>query len=200
MWLTMAAPRLLVACEYSQTVTSAFLNRGWDAYSCDLLPCEGKYPVRHYQNDAQRICLNQSWDLIIAHPPCTYLTATQARKYYHNGLLYSIRFEKMLLARDFFMFFVHCLQLPRAIENPRPLKVCALPRETQVVCPTMFGDIYTKRTYLWLYDLPPLLPITAKPLQTKQWVKYKKSPHDRSKLSPYLANAMAEQWSPLFGL
>lgn len=196
----MEKKKLLVACEFSQTVTTAFLNRGWDAYSCDLLPCEGAHPDRHLQMDARDAVLINNWDLVIAHPPCTYLCVTGwlAVGRYKIGM--NERLEQMREAAKFFMWFWDNVKCPLCVENPRPVRCAQLPRETQCVDPTMFGDIYTKRTYLWLKNLPPLLPVTAKPTQTKSLVNSTRGGHKRSKLSPYLADAMCKQWSPLFGL
>lgn len=196
----MEKKKLLVACEYSQTVTTAFLNRGWDAYSCDLLPCEGDHPDRHLQMDARDAVSKNDWDLVIAHPSCTYLCVVGWTAVSRYKMDIEERYRQMNEAAKFFMWFWNNVKCPLCIENPRPVHRAQLPRETQYVDPTMFGDTYTKRTYLWLKDLPPLLPTTAKPAQTKSLVFSKRGGHNRSKLSVYLANAMCEQWSPLFGL
>lgn len=192
------APRLLVCCEFSQTVMSAFLKKGFDAYSNDIIDCEGPYKKRHLKMDARRAVLMHSWDIIIAHPPCTYLTAMQGWMFNPKYDFYNTRYTKLLEARDFFMFFWNFIDVPLCIENPIPLHLAALPRESQVVCPTMFGDKYTKRTCLWLKDLPPLLPTVSKPKEAKSYVYSCRGGHERSKLSTYLAQAMADQWAPLF--
>lgn len=192
------ATRLLVCCEFSQTVMSAFLEKGFDAWSNDIIDCEGPYKKRHLKMDARRAVLMHSWDIIIAHPPCTYLTAMQGYMFAPKFDFYNTRYPKLLEARDFFMFFWNFVDVPLCIENPRPLHLAALPKETQVVCPTMFGDSFTKRTCLWLKDLPPLLPTVAKPQKSKSFVYSTRGGHNRSKMSPFLAQAMADQWSPLF--
>lgn len=191
-------PKLLVCCEFSQTVMSAFLNKGFDAYSNDIIDCEGSYKDRHLKMDAQKAVLMHSWDIIIAHPPCTYLSAVQGYMLANKDKFMAKRYPLLLEARDFFMFFWNLTGVPLCIENPRPLSLAELPRESQVVCPTMFGDIFRKRTCLWLKDLPPLLPTVSRPLNTKSFVFTRCGSHNRSKLSPYLAQAMANQWAPLF--
>lgn len=192
------APRLLVCCEYSQTVMSAFLEKGFDAWSNDIIDCEGPYKKRHLKMDARRAVLMHSWDIIIAHPPCTYLSTVQSPLLNPKSGLNVERYLKMLEARDFFMYFWLFIDIPLCIENPLPVKLAQFPPFTQMVCPRMFGDTWSKRSCLWLKDLPPLLPTTAKPKLTKSYHENKAGGHARSKLSPYLAQAMADQWAPLF--
>lgn len=194
----MKQPKLLVACEYSQRVMTAFLNKGFDAYSCDIIDAEGDYPKRHLKMDAKKAYFLDKWDLIIAHPPCTYLTVTQCLIPQNNPNRSSERYALMLEARDFFMFFWNFVSCPLCIENPRPIKLAALPTETQVVNPTMFGSQFSKRTNLWLRDLPPLLPNVAAPLTCKSWTSQRHSGKGRSLIDVYLAQAMADQWAPLF--
>lgn len=191
-------PKLLVCCEFSQTIMSAFLEKGFDAYSNDIIDCEGSYKDRHLKMDARKAVIMKSWDMIIAHPPCTYLSAVQGYMMADIDKFMKERYSLIIEARDFFMFFWNLTGIPLCIENPRPLHLAKLPRESQVVCPTMFGDIFRKRTCLWLKDLPPLLPTVSKPLNTKSFVYTRRGSHNRSKLSPYLAQAMADQWTPLF--
>lgn len=192
------APRLLVCCEFSQTVMSAFLNKGFDAYSNDIINCEGPYKDRHLKMDARKAVLMHSWDIIIAYPPCTFLSRVQIPLLNPKSGLNVERYLKMLEARDFFMFFWEFIDIPLCIENPTPVKLAMLPQISQMVCPRMFGDTWSKRTCLWLKDLPPLLPTTAIPKFTKSYHDNKSGGHNRSKLSPYLAQAMADQWAPLF--
>lgn len=191
-------PKLLVCCEFSQTIMSAFLEKGFDAYSNDIIDCEGSFKDRHLKMDARKAVIMKSWDMIIAHPPCTYLSAVQANMMADIDKFMKERYSLIIEARDFFMFFWNLTGIPLCIENPRPLHLAKLPRENQVVCPTMFGDSYTKRTCLWLKDLPPLLPTVSKPLNTKSFVYTRSGGHNRSKSSPFLAQAMADQWAPLF--
>lgn len=194
----MKQPKLLVACEYSQRVMTAFLKKGFDAYSNDIIDTIGDYPERHLKMDAREAVASRHWDLIIAHPPCTYLTVTQVLAKGGNPYHNAERYEKMLKSKDFFMFFWLYTKSPICIENPRPIKLAALPKETQVVDPTMFGSSYTKRTYFWLRDLPPLLPTTSIPTNPKSYVHCTRGGKKRSLIDPYLAQAMADQWAPLF--
>lgn len=191
-------PKLLVCCEFSQTVMSAFLEKGFDAYSNDIIDCEGSYKDRHLKMDARKAVIMKSWDMIIAHPPCTYLSTVQSPLLKPKSGLNEERYMKLLEARDFFMFFYDFVEVPLCIENPLPHSLAALPPYTQMLCPRMFGDSWSKRTCFWLKDLPPLLPITAIPKLTKSYHTNKFGGHERSKLSKYLAQAMADQWAPLF--
>lgn len=188
--------KVLVACEYSQIVMTEFLKLGADAYSCDIIPAEGEYPKRHLRMNAQKAVLLQDWDLVIAHPPCTYLSNMTSHIMFKGGEVNAERYLKMLDARDFFMFFWLFVKCKLAIENPIPMKICSLPAYTQIVNPTMFGDEYSKKTCLWLRDLPPLLPTTAQPAQFKSFVYSCRGSHNRSKLSKFLAEQMALQWYP----
>lgn len=194
----MKKPLLLVACEYSQRVMSAFLEKGFEAYSCDILPSEGNYPERHLKMDARKAVVLKKWDLIIAHPPCTYLTVAQCSSKGCNPYKDTVRYVKMLEARDFFLFFWNFVNCPLCIENPVPIKLAGLPKETQIVSPYMFGSSYAKRTCFWLKDLPPLLPITCKPSTIYHWYNKVSGGHKRSLIDPCLAQAMADQWAPLF--
>lgn len=193
----MKKPLVLVACEYSQRVMSAFLEKGFDAYSCDVIDTIGAYPERHLKMDARKAVVLRKWDLVIAHPPCTYLTVTQTLTKGNNPYRDADRYWKMLEARDFFMFFWNSVHCHLCIENPRPLRLAALPKETQVVCPTMFGSSFTKRTCLWLRDLPPLLPVSIPNSPVSSYVFSVHGGDKRSLTDPFLAQAMAEQWSYL---
>ena len=182
--------RVLVACEFSQTVMEAFLKKGCDAWSCDLEETIGLYPERHIMADAREVILYESWDLIIAHPPCTYLSNAGACR-----LKEANRSEKREAAREFFMFFYN---LPGnvCIENPMPLGCANLPKQSFVVQPYEFGDPWSKRTYLWLKNLPPFLPTDIVKPEFSLCYKYKDAKR-RSIFSPGIAKAMAEAWSEL---
>lgn len=184
--------KVLVACEYSQVVTKAFRDAGASAWSCDLEPCTGGHPEWHFKCDVAQV-VHQKWDLVIAHPPCTYLSKVSApilRK--DPG-----RYEKMEEAREFFMMFTR-LDCPTCIENPIPLRVAQLPRYSQIVCPSQFGHEFTKRTCLWLYGLPQLLPMRAQVINADSWVKHCASTGKRRACFwEGIAEAMAAQWLPL---
>lgn len=119
--------RVLVACEESQTVANAFREAGHEAYSCDLVECSGGHPEYHLRADALEI-LKIKWDMIIAHPPCTYMSKAGARWMYPKaGELSQERFDLAMKAKEFFMRFL-MVDCPRiCVENPRPLKVVGLP-------------------------------------------------------------------------
>jgi len=148
--------RVLIACEFSGAVRDAFLQRGHDAMSCDMRPTE--VPGPHYQGDVGDV-LEDGWDLMVAHPPCTYLSRAGARWLYPTaGEMDPARYEKGLEARALFMRLLNAPIERIAIENPTPLRAFDLPEHTQVVQPYEYGHPYSKRTLLWLRGLPALAP------------------------------------------
>lgn len=149
--------KVLVACECSQVVMSAFRRIGDESFSCDLQAARGDYPDYHIQCDVLEI-LTYDWDLIIAHPPCTYLSNAGACRLYSGGVLNHDRYLNGLAARDFFMMFYNHSCKHICIENPIPSKIYELPKPDQVIEPYMFGHPFSKKTYLWLKGLPPLMP------------------------------------------
>lgn len=200
--------KVLVACEESQRVCIAFRNRGHEAYSCDILPCSGGRPEWHIQDDVRNV-LTDSWDLIIAHPPCTYLTITANRWY--NVDRYGDRAIQRLRDRDeaikFFMLFVDAPCEKIAIENPIGIMSSEYCVPDQIIQPYMFGDPYEKKTCLWLKNLLPLEPTNPVIPEPRQILKsgktmptwYSNAPKQdrakiRSKTFPGIAKAMAEQW------
>lgn len=196
--------RVLIACEESQTVCKAFREIGVEAYSCDIQPCS-MYGNRewHIQDDAIKIAYSQHWDLMIAHPPCTYMSAAGARWMYKGGVLNEYRLSQAIRGRDFFMKMLNAPIRYIAVENPKPLKVVKLPMPSQVIQPYMFGEPYSKMTLLWLKGLPKLKPTQVlneyKPfLQSgaKNAQISKVRGKSRSKTFDGIAKAMAEQWSP----
>lgn len=198
--------RVLVACEESQVVCKAFRERGHEAYSCDIQPCSGGHPEWHIQADAREL-LKVRWDLIIAHPPCTYLTNGGANNLFNwdHTIKSREREEKGWEARAFFMMFLDADCPSIAVENPVPMRHFCLPPYSQIIEPCMFGDPWKKRTCLWLRGLPPLFA-TDIVVPTGLWVattSAKKSGYEnggvssakmRSKTFPGIARAMAEQW------
>ena len=149
--------RVLVACEESQEVCKAFRAKGHEAYSCDLQECSGGHPEWHIKADALEI-LKIKWDLIIAHPPCTYLSNAGARWLYAGKKLNEERYQQGLDGKAFFMRFFNADCERIAIENPIPSSVYEMPQYTQVIEPYYFGEPWSKKTCLWLKGLPPLLP------------------------------------------
>lgn len=113
--------KVLVACEESQTVCKAFRERGHLAYSCDIKDCSGGHPEWHIKGDCVPVIEHNSWDMIIAHPPCTYLAVAGACNLKKNGVIDIQRYEKMLQAREFFMYFYNLQGVRLCIENPRAM-------------------------------------------------------------------------------
>lgn len=200
--------KVLVACEESQAVCKAFRELGHEAYSCDVQECSGGHPEWHIRADALEL-LKLKWDLIIAHPPCTYLSKAGGNRLRINGEIQQPRFEKGVAAAKFFMEFINA-DCPRiVVENPIPLKIFGLPQYSQIIQPFMFGDPWMKTTCLWLKGVPPLMS-TDIVVPTGKWVNStdhrkvkvndewqtsgKKSQKERSKTFPGIAKAMAEQW------
>ena len=219
--------KVLVACEESQRVCTAFRELGHEAYSCDIIEPSGEHPEWHIQDDALAVIdkslhgrpiftmnhdlihLSGKWDIIIAHPPCTYLSAAGAVRLYdsnHQVKDYE-RYKKGVLAAEFFRAFLNADFEHIAVENPVPLKCYALPKYTQIIQPYFFGDPWKKKTCLWLKGLPPLQPDDV--VQPKGYwigayghdkapygmIKGFRSQKTRSKTFEGIARAMAEQWS-----
>lgn len=205
---------VLVVCEESQAVCKAFRELGHSAFSLDLQECSGGKPEWHIVADAIEFleyCKEEKtyidfrtqdksyytvphWDIIIAHPPCTYLTKASATSMFPGGKLNLNRFSKMQVARDFFMYLYNYNVKYLCIENPIPLSICNLPKASQEINPCLFGADFSKRTYLWLKNLPPLFStsycINPRPFLTAVGHSAK----ERSKTYPGIAKAMALQW------
>lgn len=202
--------RILVACEESQAVTIELRRLGHEAYSCDIQDCSGGHPEWHIKGDALEL-LKLKWDMIIAHPPCTYLTSASAVRLMPHGIIDEERLKKGRDAAEFFMRIWNA-DCPRiAIENPTPIKLFGLPQYTQKIEPYYFGDPWRKRTCLWLKGLPPLLPSDVVEPQglwvgstsgrrdatvySRYKLRSKRCQKERSKTFPGIARAMAEQWA-----
>ena len=150
--------RVLIACEESQAVVKRYRALGHDAYSCDIEPCSGGHPEWHIMGDVTPL-LKQKWDLIIAFPPCTYMTNGGAvRMYPKKGEICPDRYAKAMEAKAFFMLFYEADCPHICIENPMPMNIIGLPEKSQIVQPYQFGDPFSKKTYLWLKGLPKLEP------------------------------------------
>lgn len=201
--------RILVACEESQAVTVELRRLGHEAYSCDIEPCSGGHPEWHLQVNALEL-LKMQWDMIIAFPPCTYLTNAGAVRMRKNGKIVQERFEKAMEAKDFFLNFYNADCEKIAIENPTPMKIVGLPEYTQAIQPYEHGHPYSKRTCLWLKGLPPLLPTEtieyhvpyvnggckdANGNYRRFQGRKERDPKIRAKTFPGIARAMAEQWA-----
>lgn len=187
--------RVLVGCECSQVVTSAFRFAGHEAFSCDLVPSYGSLPEYHFTGDLREVYDFVNPDLFIAHPPCTYLShAGLCRLVDSSGQIKDwLRYENGLLARDFFLW---CLSRPAkmvCVENPIPMRRFGLPVPSQLVEPWYFGEPYTKITCLWLRGLPEL-PMTCPVRPVGSWTDVHRSPRLRSQTFEGLASAMVEFW------
>ena len=192
--------KVLVACEESQRVCTAFRERGHEAYSCDILPCSGGHPEWHIQGDVIPL-LDNDWDLIIAHPPCTYLSNAGARFLYPKGKLNEDRYKLGLEAKEFFLKLLNAPCDKICVENPVSSKIFNMPEHTQEIQPYMFGHPYKKKTRLWLKGLPKLRPTNVVEVSesTKiagNWFNKggKERQKNRSKTFEGIAKAMAEQW------
>jgi site-specific DNA-cytosine methylase len=204
--------RILLACEESQAVTKEFRKLGHEAYSCDILPESGGHPEWHLQQDVTKL-LEQHWDLIIAFPPCTYLTVTGNRwfnveKYGDKALK---RIEDRKDAIKFFMLFANANADHVAIENPVGIMSTEWRKPNQIINPFQFGDPFEKKTCLWLKGLPEITPTNVvEPGPRKVFKSGKSHPawyadalslsadersKVRSKTFPGIAEAMAKQWS-----
>jgi hypothetical protein len=148
--------KILVACEFSGIVRDAFRKRGHDAWSCDILPTEAD-PAYHIQGDVLEI-LDDGWDMMIAHPPCTYLSNAGAVFLYPKGCLNHNRLAKGMEAKLLFMKLWNADISKIAIENPVPSTVYELPQYSQTIQPYQFGHQLQKKTCLWLKNLPLLVP------------------------------------------
>jgi hypothetical protein len=200
--------KILVACEFSGTVRDAFAAKGHDAWSCDILPTES--PGNHYQCDLFDV-IDKDWDLIIAHPPCTYLTVTGNRWFKPE---YKDRFPTREQDRkdavDFFMKIANNKCPKIAIENPVGVMSRIYRKPDQIIQPYQFGHDESKKTCLWLKGLPLLKPTNiVEPYIIKhksgrtdsRWhfESLKLPPHERmkfrSKTFAGIASAMSNQWS-----
>lgn len=151
--------KILVACEESQAVTKELRSLGHEAYSCDIEPCSGGNPEWHLQQDVIPL-LEEKWDMIIAFPPCTYLTVTGNRWFNveRYGEKAVERYKKREEAINFFMAFANANCEKIAIENPIGCMSTVFRKPNQIIHPYMFGDSERKSTCLWLKGLPELVP------------------------------------------
>lgn len=222
---------ILIACEESQAVTKEFRKLGHEAFSCDVIPCSGGFPEWHIQQDVLPLIdghcnfitcdglehnVPGKWDLIIAFPPCTYLTNTGNR--WFNVQVYGQKALNRLTlreyAKEFFLKFVKADCDLIAIENPIGYMSTAYRKPNQIIHPYYFGDAERKATCLWLKGLPELVPTD---IVEPEIIYYKNgkgsdnpwhvntlglSPELRAKLRsktfPGIARAMASQWSMVF--
>lgn len=216
--------KILVACEESQRVCMAFRERGHEAYSCDIIECSGGHPEWHIMQDVLPL-LNGNckfstcdkvehevvgkWDMIIAHPPCTYMSKAGARWMFPTaGTVDNERLKLAIEAKDFFFNFINADCEKVCVENPIPLKIVGLPIPTQKIQPYQFGHPFSKCTCLWLKGLPKLSPTNILadytpflPSNTGGFARggggsrgVAHNAKDASKTFEGVANAMAAQW------
>lgn len=219
--------KVLVACEYSGVVRDAFIKQGHNAISCDLLETDAEritgvdYLGGHYKGDVKDI-INDGWDLMIAHPPCTYLTVSGARWFYHPNdkhlpyeerrphPMHPNRRQLQEEALEFIQFLMDAPIEKIAIENPVGVISSRIRKPEQIIQPYMFGHSESKKTCLWLKNLQPLQPtniveeeervVYASGRSMPRWYAdaYKLPPEERWKVRsatfPGIAKAMAEQW------
>lgn len=183
--------RILVACEYSGKVREAFRKLGHDAWSCDLLPSDDNSPS-HIQGDVLKH-LNDGWDMMIAHPPCTHLAVSGARwfKDKETEQLEALEFVKTLLNAPINRI---------ALENPISIISSKIRKPDQIIQPWQFGHGETKATCLWLKNLPKLIPTDI--VDGRQGVVWRMPPSEdrwkkRSETYQGIANAIAEQWGKI---
>lgn len=183
--------RVLVACEFSGIVRDAFIARGHDAVSCDLLPTERPGP--HIIGDVRDIHESEKWDMLIAFPPCTDLAVSGAR--WFPGKRADGRQQRSI---EFFLWFTAHPAQKIAIENPVGIMSSIYRKPDQIIQPWQFGHGETKATCLWLKGLPPLKPTNLVEGREARIHKLPPSP-DRGKLRSVtyhgIADAMAGQWS-----
>lgn len=192
--------RVLVACEYSGIVRSAFSARGHEAWSCDLLPTES--PGNHYQGDVMNI-LGDNWDLMVAHPPCTFLT-NAANRWLYEDCATGTAEQRLYSRAEAIQFFQRLQQAPVAriaIENPEPhpFVIQQVGKYSDKIKPEWFGVPEKKGICLWLKNLPPLLSTLIIPADQCSAKVHRMAPgKDRAKMRSIffhgVAAAMAEQW------
>lgn len=216
---------ILIACEESQRVCEAFRKLGGKAYSCDIMECSGGHPEWHIMQDVIPLLnggcsfktmdgiehsIDGKWDLIIAHPPCTYFSTAGANWLFRGGVINQERYAKGLEMKALFMAIYNAECEKIAIENPVAMKIWELPKHTQEIQPYQFGHPFTKKTRLWLKGLPELKPTEIFEPVAK-WVSCgnrtnrekqnqavcKAFTNERAKTFEGVAKAMAEQWMPL---
>ena len=193
--------KVLVACEYSGIVRDAFTSKGHDAWSCDILPTES--PGNHFQGDILEH-LDKGWDLMIAHPPCTHLAVSGARWFAEGRKPWSLQIE----ALDFVRKLLNAPINKIALENPVSVISTKIRKPNQIIQPFEYGHDVSKKTCLWLKNLPKLKPTKIVKPDIIEKNGYKMSRHHwetfklpskirgkvRSKFYTGIANAMADQW------
>jgi site-specific DNA-cytosine methylase len=178
---------VLIACEFSGAVRDAFIRRGHNAVSCDLLPTEKDGP--HYQCDVRDV-MNDGWDLMICHPPCTHLAVSGARWFKDKK-------QEQSEALEFVRLLMSATVERIAVENPVSIISSRIRKPDQIIQPWMFGHGETKATCLWLKNIPRLTPTNIVDGREARVHKMPPGPNrwkERSRTFQGIAEAMAEQW------
>lgn len=181
--------RVLIGCEFSGIVRDAFLAKGHDAYSCDLLPCE-RDSARHIQGNVLSI-LDNGWDLAVFHPPCTHLAVSGARWFHEKR-------GEQAMALDFVRALLDAPIKRIALENPVSIISTRIRKPNQTIQPWQFGHGEVKATCLWLKNLPTLCPtniVTGREARVHNMTPGPDRWKERSRTLPGIAAAMADQWS-----
>ena len=193
--------KVLIACEYSGIVRDAFAAKGHDAWSCDILPTES--PGNHFQGDVLEH-LDKGWDLMIAHPPCTHLAVSGARWFTEGKKPWSLQEEALDFVRKLLAAPIDKI----ALENPVSVISTKIRKPNQIIQPFEYGHDVTKRTCLWLKNLPNLKPtkivkpdivlVNGKKMSRMHYESFKLPSKERSKVRSKfytgIAEAMADQW------
>lgn len=201
--------RVLICCEESQAECKAFRELGHEAYSCDIQPVRPGGNIQwHIISDARKLLHGQKrfytqdniqhvipgWDLIISHPPCTYLCKVGAVHMWRDGQIVQERYDEMIKARE---FFLECYNTDAAyyiaVENPLPMALAKLPKPSCFIHPSWFGVKYTKKTLYWTKNLPPIMSQLIFP-NAQSFVHASRGKY-RSRTFPQVAKALALQWS-----
>jgi len=201
MAITTGLPAVLVACEESQVISKAFRDHGISAFSCDLTPCSGGDPAWHIQGDAVEIASRGCWDMMIAHPPCDHIAVSGARWFPQK------RADGRQRRAVQFFFDLVTAPVPRiAVENPVSIMSTEWRKPDQIIQPWQFGHDASKKTCLWLKNLPQLSPTEV--IEKERYAN--QTPSGQNKLGPSpnrsqarsktyegIAQAMAKQWGSL---
>jgi len=194
--------KVLIACEYSGTVRDEFLKLGFDAMSCDILPCESEIKGKHYEGNVFDLLYGKNsnyFDLMIAHPPCTHLSVSGARWFTEGKKPWSLRDD----AIEFVQKLMDAPVKHIAIENPVSVISSYIRKSDQMINPYQFGHKEYKRTCLWLKDLPKLIETDNVKAETDQlhpkeknriWWMGSGKGKERSLFYQGIAKAMAKQW------
>lgn len=178
--------RVLVACEWSGRVRDAFRHRGHSAYSCDLEPGIGEYRQYHLQEDVSKyLYWHDYWDMVIAFPPCDWLTRANSRAFGTNHQYNALKFVEYIMNAPI---------EKKCIENPAGAINTQLRKPDQIIQPWMFKEPWIKTTCLWLENLPLLQPTGIVRAEAQPYTNYKRNSKMRGRTFKGIAEAMAEQW------